>query len=74
MGTLARRRSPAQPDTLANPPPLPSLTLPDRPRPPPRAGLAWEWMEEALGVNQGQQGNTMPKQYRQGQFKVDEER
>lgn len=33
------------------------------------AGAAWEWMEDWLDVKEGQSGGTMPKQYRQGQFK-----
>ena len=32
------------------------------------AGLAWEWMEDWLNVNEGKSGNTVPKQYRLGQF------
>lgn len=33
------------------------------------AGAAWEWMEAWLDVDRGQQHNTVPKQYRMGQFK-----
>ena len=33
------------------------------------AGAAWEWMEDWLDVKEGASGNTVPKQYRNGQFK-----
>lgn len=33
------------------------------------AGLAWEWMEDWLKVQEGKSGGQMPKQYRLGQFK-----
>ncbi|KAI3425963.1 hypothetical protein D9Q98_007933 [Chlorella vulgaris] len=33
------------------------------------AGAAWEWMEDWLNVKEGASGNTVPKQYRNGQFK-----
>jgi hypothetical protein len=35
------------------------------------AGAAWEWMEDWLNVKEGDSGNTVPKQYRSGQFKQD---
>lgn len=37
------------------------------------AGAAWEWMEDWLNVKEGSSGNTVPKQYRSGQFKQDSE-
>ena len=61
---------------MSNPhPPRPLLLLlaPLPPRhallPSLSAGAAWEWMEEWLDVKEGKSGNTMPKQYRLGQFK-----
>ena len=60
-----------QQHTGAHPPrPLPLRMVPPAAHtPPPRAGAAWEWMEEWLDVKEGKSGNTMPKQYRLGQFK-----